>query len=116
MDDFLLFTRTGSSLRRMVNNWQLFLIWVGLVFTRIKNQVGKIEHRFDWLGLWFGAAGSTIAPRVLEDHRARRVRLYEQARRKRLSATEIDVLVQAYEARWNAWAEGMLAVGDLSVG
>ena len=109
MDDFLLFTRTRWSLRRMVKQLATFFDLGGFSTHPDKTQVGKIEHGFDWLGLWFGTEGPTIAPRALENHRARRVRLYEQARRKRLSATETDVLVQAYEARWNTWAEGMLA-------
>ncbi|MFV8762038.1 reverse transcriptase domain-containing protein [Yersinia enterocolitica] len=111
MDDFLLFTRTRWSLRRMVKQLATFFDLGGFSIHPDKTQVGKIEHGFDWLGLWFGATGPTIAPRALENHRDRRVRLYEQARRKRLSATETDVLVQAYEARWNTWAEGMLAAG-----
>ncbi|MFV8809231.1 reverse transcriptase domain-containing protein [Yersinia enterocolitica] len=111
MDDFLLFTRTRWSLRRMVKQLATFFDLGGFSIHPDKTQVGKIEHGFDWLGLWFGTKGPSIAPRALENHRARRVRLYEQARRKRLSATETDVLVQAYEARWNTWAEGMLAAG-----
>ncbi|EPZ8126179.1 hypothetical protein ACXV6R_004084 [Yersinia enterocolitica] len=95
----------------MVKQLSTFFDLGGFSIHPDKTQVGKIEYGFDWLGLWFGPEGPTIAPRALENHRARRVRLYEQARRKKLSVTETDVLVQAYEARWNRWAEGMLTAG-----
>jgi len=40
----------------------------------------RLAKRFDWLGVWFGAAGPDLAPRALNNHRDRRLRLYEQAR------------------------------------
>lgn len=74
----------------------------------IQTQLGKIEHGFDWLGVWFTPAGTSIAPRALENHRAQRLRLYEQARRRGLSATDADARVQAYLTRWNIWVMQML--------
>lgn len=59
-----------------------------------RTQLGRIEHGFDWLGVWFTPHGTTNAPSALENHRARRMRLYEQARRQGLSVTETEARVQ----------------------
>ena len=73
---------------------------------RYKTQVGRTERGFDWLGVWFDATGPTgIAPRAKENHRARRLRLEEQARRRGLSEVAVQHRVQQYEARWLLWAE-----------
>jgi hypothetical protein len=67
---------------------------------------GRTERGFDWLGVWFDATGPTgIAPRAKENHRARRLRLEEQARWKGLSEKTVRLRVQQYEARWALWAE-----------
>ncbi|ECV2306859.1 transposase [Salmonella enterica subsp. enterica serovar Javiana] len=72
-----------------------------------KTQVGKTEKGFDWLGVWFTARGAEgIAPRALENHRCRRLRLEEQLRRRGLSESAIVERVQRYEQRWNIWASG----------
>lgn len=49
-----------------------------------------------------------IAPRALENHRTRCLRLEEQARRCGLSEERIQARVQQYEARWMVWADGQL--------
>lgn len=108
MDDFVLLTRTRWQLRRSVKRMHEFFNLSGFATHPDKTQLGRIEHGFDWLGLWFTPTGTSIAPRALENHRAQRMRLYEQARRRGLSQTAIDERVQAYEARWNIWAKGML--------
>ncbi|CAI2532683.1 Retron-type reverse transcriptase [Serratia fonticola] len=109
MDDFVLLTRTRWQLRRCVKRLHEFFNLGGFETHPDKTQLGRIEHGFDWLGVWFTLAGTTIAPRVLENHRARRMRLYEQARRQGLSVTDTEARVQTYEARWKIWAERMLA-------
>lgn len=71
--------------------------------------------RFDWLGIWFDATGPTgIAPRAKENHRARRLRLEEQARRRGLSEEAVRLRVQQYEARWTLWAERQMKAALLS--
>ncbi|VEI61923.1 Retron-type reverse transcriptase [Serratia fonticola] len=108
MDDFLLFTRTRWQLRRSVKQLHEFFNLEGFETHPDKTQLGRIEHGFDWLGVWFSPAGTTIAPRALENHRARRTRLYEQARAKGLTMSATEAKVRAYEARWNIWADGLI--------
>ncbi|CAI1244873.1 Reverse transcriptase (RNA-dependent DNA polymerase) [Serratia fonticola] len=108
MDDFVLLTRTRWQLQRCIKRLHEFFNLSGFETHPDKTQLGRIEHGFDWLGVWFTPTRTTIAPRALENYRAQRMRLYEQARRRGLSATETAELVQAYEARWNIWAKGML--------
>ncbi|MFV9066064.1 reverse transcriptase domain-containing protein [Serratia fonticola] len=108
MDDFVLLTRSRWQLRRSVKRLHEFYNLDGFETHPDKTQLGRIEHGFDWLGVWFTPAGATIAPRALENHRARRARLYEQARVKGLTMSATEAMVQAYEARWNIWADGML--------
>lgn len=113
MDDFLLFTRTRWQLRRGVARLAEFFDLSGFERHPDKTQTGRIQHGFDWLGVWFGTNGATIAPRAVNNHRERRVRLYEQARRRGKSHEEATMRVRAYDARWNRWAEGMQAVGHM---
>ncbi|UTO02332.1 reverse transcriptase domain-containing protein [Serratia nematodiphila] len=108
MDDFLLFTRTRWQLRRSVKRLHEFFDLGGFETHPDKTQLGRITQGFDWLGVWFTPAGAAIAPRALDNHRARRARLYEQARRQGLSSTETELRVRTYEARWTLWAERML--------
>ncbi|WP_205714167.1 hypothetical protein [Escherichia sp. E4930] len=76
---------------------------------------GRTERGFDWLGVWFDATGPTgIAPRAKENHRARRLRLEEQARWRGLSEEAVRQRVQQYEARWTLWAERQLKAALLS--
>ncbi|MMZ43300.1 reverse transcriptase [compost metagenome] len=107
-DDFLLSTRTRWQLRRSVKRLHEFFDLGGFETHPDKTQLGRIEQGFDWLGVWFTPTGATIAPRALENHLARRARLYEQARRQGLSSTETAERVRTYEARWTSWAEHML--------
>ncbi|NVC33762.1 transposase [Serratia marcescens] len=108
MDDFLLFTRTRWHLKRCVKRLHGFFNLGGFETHPDKTRLGRIEHGFDWLGVWFTPEGTTIAPRALENYRTQRLRLYEQARGRGLSVAESDARVQAYEKRWNIWADGML--------
>lgn len=108
MDDFVMFVRTRWQLRRCVKQLHHYFNLAGFETHPDKTQLGRIEQGFDWLGVWFTPEGTIIAPRALENYRVQRLRLYEQARRRGLSATETGARVQAYEARWTTWAQGML--------
>lgn len=112
MDDFLLLTRTRRQLRSGIQRLHEFFDLGGFETHPDKTQLGRIERGFDWLGVWFVPTGPTIAPRALDNHRARRARLYEQARRQGLPEVAIAERVRAYEARWTLWAERMLGYAD----
>lgn len=108
MDDFLFFTRTRHQLRACIKALYTFFDDGGFERHPDKTQTGRTGAGFDWLGIWFGSEGPAIAPRAEENHRVRRGQLYERARRQGLSEAEAERRVQAYEARWNTWAQGML--------
>lgn len=108
MDDFLLFTRTRWQLKRAIRELAGFFELSGFVRHPDKTQTGRITAGFDWLGLWFGPEGTSIAPRALTNHQERRVQLLEQARRRGMTPVETTNRVQAYEHRWNIWARGLL--------
>lgn len=108
MDDFLLLTRTRWQLRRGISRLAEFFDLSGFERHPEKTQTGRVEKGFDWLGIWFGADGATLSPRAINNHRERRVRLFEQARRRGISSEDALMRVQAYETRWRRWADGML--------
>ncbi len=93
MDDFLLLTRSRWPLRHGVKQLHEFLNLGGFETHPDKTQLGRIEHGFDWLGVWFSAAEPTIAPRAIANYHATRLRLYEQARRRGLSAAATNARV-----------------------
>jgi hypothetical protein len=108
MDDFLFFTRTRDHLRRVVKQVYEYFDLSGFIPHPDKTQLGRIEKGFDWLGIWFGETETTIAPRAVENHRLRRVQLYERARFSGMTHAEAELRVRAYVKRWNIWAQGML--------
>lgn len=108
MDDFVLLARKRWQLRRCIKRLHEFFNLSGFETHPDKTQLGRIEQGFDWLGVWFTLEGTSIAPRALENHRIKRLRLYEQARRRRLPKKATDELVRAYEIRWNTWVAAML--------
>ncbi len=108
MDDFLLLTRSRWQLRRGIGRLAEFFDVSGFERHPDKTRTGRVEKGFDWLGIWFGPEGPAIAPRALNNHRERRLRLFEQARRRGLSHADTLARVQAYEARWKRWADGIL--------
>lgn len=114
MDDFLVFTRTRWQLRRAVARLAERFDISGFERHPDKTQTGKLEKGFDWLGIWFGNTGASIAPRAQQNHQERRMRLYEQARRYGATHESVMLRVQAYDARWEKWAESMLKVASLS--
>ncbi|MCZ9212498.1 hypothetical protein OM341_22850 [Escherichia albertii] len=106
MDDFLFLSTRRWPLRRAVRRLHDYFEGTGFECHPDKTQVGRTERGFDWLGVWFDATGPTgIAPRAKENHRARRLRLEEQACRRGLSEVAVQHRVQQYEARWLLWAE-----------
>ncbi|HFF8968838.1 reverse transcriptase domain-containing protein [Serratia marcescens] len=107
MDDFVLLARTRWQLRRCIKQLHQYFNLTGFETHPDKTQLGRIEHGFDWLGVWFTPTGTTIAPRALENHRIKRLRLYEQARRRGLSIADSEARLRAYEARWTLWAQGL---------
>ena len=104
MDDFVLLTRSRWQLRRCVRDLNQFFAMDGFEKHPEKTRIGRVEKGFDWLGAWITPADLTVAPRALENHRQRTLRLYERARRKGLSKSEARVLVQRYVGRWERWA------------
>lgn len=114
MDDFIFFTKTRWHLRKAVKRLHEFFDVGGFETNPDKTQLGRMEHGFDWLGLWYAPEGPRIAARALENHRVRVARLYEQARHRRLTSAETEVLVREYEARWNRWAGRMLALTNVA--
>lgn len=109
MDDFLLLSPRRWPLRRAIRQLHDFLQPGGFELHPDKTQLGRLEKGFDWLGLWFGPEGTTIAPRALNNHRERCLRLYEQARRRGLSESAANERVRAYQARWEQWANSLQA-------
>ncbi|CAI0837921.1 Retron-type reverse transcriptase [Serratia quinivorans] len=114
MDDFIFFTKTRWHLRKAIKRLHEFFDLGGFEAHPDKTQLGRMEHGFDWLGVWYAPEGPRIAPRAIENHRVRVARLYEQARMRKLSTTETEVRVREYEARWITWAERMLALARCS--
>lgn len=114
MDDFIIFTKTRWHIRKAIKRLHEFFDLGGFETHPDKTQLGRIEHGFDWLGIWYAPEGPRIAPRAEQNHREHVARLYEQARYRGLSKAEADVLVREYVARWNMWAERILMLASLS--
>lgn len=112
MDDFLFFTTTRWQLRRCVRELHDYFDTGGFQTHPDKTQTGKIEHGFDWSGLWYAPGGTRLADRAINNHRERRARLQEQARWRGLSEADTAERVRAYEHRWTLWAERLLALTD----
>jgi len=62
MDDFVLFTLMRWQLRRVVKRLHEFFNIDGFETHPDKTQLGRIENGFDWLGVWFSPAGTSIDP------------------------------------------------------
>lgn len=113
MDDFLFLSARRWPVRRAQKQLYEFFDSTGFECHPDKTQIGKISRGFDWLGIWFTSDGATgIAPRATENHRLRRLRLEEQARRSGRSRQETEMRVQMYERRWNIWAESQLSAAN----
>lgn len=115
MDDFLFLSQRRWPVRRAVARLHQYFENTGFECHPDKTTVGRVEKGFDWLGVWFDERGPVgIAPRALENHRTRCLRLEEQARRRGLSEEQIRARVQQYEERWRVWADSQLcaAQGD----
>lgn len=115
MDDFLFLSQRRWPVRRAVARLHQYFDNTGFDCHPDKTTVGRVEKGFDWLGVWFDERGPVgIAPRALEDHRSRCLRLEEQARRRGLSDEQIRARVQQYEVRWMVWAGSQIdAAGSI---
>ncbi|WP_419236820.1 reverse transcriptase domain-containing protein [Serratia fonticola] len=105
MDDFVIFTQTRWHLRKAIKQLHEFFDLGGFETHPDKTQLGRIDHGFGWLGIWYSPLGPRIAPRAEQNHRAHIARLYEQAHRRKLSTAETGLRVREYEARWMNWAK-----------
>jgi len=71
MDDFIIFKQTCwylcNAIARMYEFWALSRFEVH----PDKTQMWRMEHGFDWLGIWYIPEEPWIAPRAEDNHRAR---------------------------------------------
>lgn len=115
MDDFLFLSERRWPIRRSRTKLLDLMDQAGFVVHPDKTQVGYVSKGFDWLGVWFTDQGPTcIAPRALENHRLRQLRLEEQLRREGLNSAAIEERRQQYVKRWRQWAEERLTVGMIN--
>lgn len=109
MDDFLFLSDRRWSVRRARHRLHEFFDTGGFDCHPDKTFIGRAQKGFDWLGVWFTDQGATgIAPRALQNHRERRLRLEEQSRRRGLTEEAVALRMQRYEARWQTWADNQL--------
>lgn len=109
MDDFLFLSPRRWPVRRAIARLHTYFDDTGFTCHPDKTMAGRVEKGFDWLGVWFDERGPAgIAPRAMENHRARCLRLEEQARRREWGEEEIRARVQQYEPRWRIWADSQL--------
>ncbi|AYY80888.1 MAG TPA: hypothetical protein DIS95_09315 [Proteus vulgaris] len=82
-----------------------------------KTYIGRIQHGFDGLGVYFDRTGITgLSERAIKRHRERCLRLYEQACCDGLPEAEINERVQAYRARWkNMYGDCWILNNNVSV-
>nr|WP_228030184.1 hypothetical protein [Pectobacterium carotovorum]ALG88627.1 Reverse transcriptase [Pectobacterium carotovorum] len=97
MDNFIFFTKTRWHLRKTIKSLHDFFDLGDFETHLDTTQLGRIEHGFDWLGLWYAPERPRIASRAVENHRAHITRLYEQARLRKLSKAETDNRMREYE-------------------
>lgn len=113
MDDFLFLSQRRWSVRRAVVWLHQYFDNTGFEGHPDKTTVGRAEKSFDWLGVWFDESGSVgIAPRALENHRTRCLRLEEQTRCLGLPEEQIRARVQQYEARWWVWTRSLMGAAS----
>jgi hypothetical protein len=107
MDDFL--SPRCWPVRRAVARLHAYFDDTGFTCHPDKTMAGRVEKGFDWLGVRFDERGPAgIAPRALENHRVRCLRLEEQVRRRGLPEDTIRMRAQQYETRWGIWADSVL--------
>ena len=108
MDDFLFLSQRRWPVRRAISRLHQYFDDTGFECHPDKTTVGRVEKGFDWLGVWFDERGPVgIAPRALENHRTRCLRLEEQARRCGLSEERIQAWVQSM--RRGGWSGPMVS-------
>ncbi|HEJ7007218.1 TPA: transposase [Serratia marcescens] len=114
MDDFVVLAPGRWPLRRAVKALHRYFTLDGFEAHPDKTQLGRIADGFEWMGVWFSSAEPSVGLRALNNHRERRVRLYEQARARGQSNEEAGARVRAYEARWQQWAARMLRAAQFN--
>ncbi|MBS1204912.1 MAG: transposase [Proteobacteria bacterium] len=76
MDDFLLLTRLRWQLRQGIARLAEYFDTGGFERHPDKTQTGRVCSGFDWLGIWFGSAGVSIAaPGIKQPSRTARAAL-----------------------------------------
>ncbi|EBV5086370.1 transposase [Salmonella enterica subsp. enterica serovar Minnesota] len=114
MDDFLFLSDRRWPVRRARMRLLEFFDAEEFECHADKTQCGRVARGFDWLGVWFTDQGATgIAPRALQNHRERRLRLEELSVRRGLRGAALEERMQRYDFRWKTWAEGQLRAARL---
>lgn len=91
MDDFLILTQKRHPMRKGIKIIKRSLADEGLELASGKTQLGRVEHGFDWLGVWIDHSGVVGAsPRALRN-RDEKLKTIKSCLRKR------------YLERWNRW-------------
>ncbi|MBC3252452.1 hypothetical protein H8I91_19495 [Serratia fonticola] len=102
MDNFLFLTPKRWPLRRAIKYLYGFFELGGFERHSDKARIGKIEHGFDWLGVWFTPTKTTIVPRALANHTERFRQVYHCAILIGLSHNAASIYVCEYKQRWAA--------------
>lgn len=107
MDDFVLLTQTRGQLRKAIRQLNQWFAAFGFRRHPDKTFIGRVAKGFDWMGAWLTDQGITgVAPRALDNHRARCRQLYEQT--FRLSVKQQADRVSQYRTRWSQWVQCVL--------
>jgi RNA-directed DNA polymerase len=110
MDDLLIISQTRWQLKRAVAIMNQGFAEAGLEQHPDKTFIGRITHGFDWLGYHFAAGGlQKIARQTIVKVHTKLHRLYEQARRLRLTPEQTQQRAVAYIKRWRSWASAGLS-------
>jgi hypothetical protein len=106
MDDLLILTQTRWQLKRAVAEMNQWFERAGLEQHPNKTFIGRIEKVFDWLGYAFNERGRVQpAPKTIQKFKLNLHRLYEQARKQKLSLEQCHKRVMDYIKRWQQWAD-----------
>ncbi len=100
MDDFLFLSPRRWPVRRAIARLHTYSDDTGFTCHPDRTMAGQVEKGFDWLGVWFDERGPVgTASRAMENHRARCLRLEEQALCCSLSDEQACARGQQYEVR-----------------
>jgi len=111
MDDLLILTQTRWQLKRAVASMNRWFEQAGLQQHPDKTFIGRLEKGFDWLGYHFDAGGFIrVAAKIQVKFQMNLHRLYEQARRKKLSNNETVRRVVEYVRHWLIWTSAGISL------